>query len=410
MKPIVRDRDFALYQGDCRELVHKLPEGKVDCVVTSPPYYGLRDYGTGSWDGGSENCSHAAAKKKTRYDYNLASSKIQDGSRVGTDAQSGMWASECPDCGAVRVDKQLGLEDSPERYVGDLVGFFSDLRRAIAPHGTVWVNLGDSYKQGHLVGVPWRFAFAMVDSGWNLKRDVIWYKRDPMPESAKTRPTTTHEYLFMFTKTDNNYYDWYAVQEDAVWTDKRHGTKVEYDGKYDGDETGVRAFAQVGDKRLLRSVWDITTVSFPDAHFATFPPELPSRCIRASCPELVCTACGKPKTRIVERVPLDRNELPRSHPEWRPSRYDLGKAGSDVAPGPGQRYSQAKHIGWSDCGCGAGWRRGIVLDPFLGSGTTAITARALNRHSVGYELNEEYCDIILRRTAQLSLYNQEVAS
>jgi len=224
----------------------------------------------------------------------------------------------------------------------------------------------------------------MGRNNYRLVRDVIWYKRDPMPESVKHRPTTTHEYLFMFTLTDKHYYDWWAVREDATWTeDKRFGKgRIHYGGKYNGDETGVTSFAQVGEKRLLRSVWDITTVSYPDAHFATFPPRLPERCILAGCPPRVCNVCGEPQRRVVHDRP-DPQE-----------------------PGSGQRYNEATSTEWTDCGHGS-FRRGTVLDPFLGSGTTAFVARKLGRNSVGFELNKDYCDLIRARTAQLDLVSEQ---
>jgi len=214
----------------------------------------------------------------------------------------------------------------------------------------------------------------------------------------------------MFTVSDNHYYDWYAVREDAVWTDdKRYGKgRIHYGGKYNGTETGVKSFAQVGEKRLLRSVWDITTVSYPGAHFATFPPRLPERCITAGCPPRVCIKCGEPQRRLVEASPLDRPDLPPSHPAYRPYRYDDGKAGDTQAPGPGQRYGEARFVGWSRCSCEApSYRRGTVLDPFLGSGTTAFVARELGRNSIGFELNDEYCDLIRQRTSQLSLVSDQ---
>jgi DNA modification methylase len=225
----------------------------------------------------------------------------------------------------------------------------------------------------------------MVEDGWRLVRDVIWYKRDAVPESVKTRPTTTHEYLFMFTANKDHYYDWYAVREDSVNVELGWGKE----------------------KRLMRSVWDIPTEVYTEAHFATFPAKLPERCIIAGCPQRVCTICGEPQRRIVESKSIERMNLPRDHPQWRPRRYDDGKAGDPQSPGAGQRYSEAKHLGWTKCDCGGNFRRGTVLDPFLGSGTTALVARELNRNAIGYELNEKYCEIIRRRTSQLSLVSEQ---
>lgn len=415
IEPTVAEPSFTLYIGDNAKVLPQLAPESVDCVVTSPPYYGLRDYGTGYWVGGRADCGHESARKKTRYDYSLASSPIQDGSRTGTDAQPALFRDVCPSCGARRVDDQVGLESSPKAYVERLVGTFDLARRALAAHGTCWVVIGDSYSKGELCGVPWRFAFAMQDAGWKLVRDVIWYKRNPMPESAKTRPTTCHEYIFMFTKGGEHFYDWYAVREDAVWaSDPRAGRRHEYAGKRSSEEgvssLGQGSFVSVGEKRLLRSVWDIPTLAYPGAHFATFPRELVRRAVESGCPAKVCTDCGRPERRNVRNEPVSRDELPPDHPEYRPARYEEGKAGDTQSPGSGQRYAAATAEGWIGCGCTCQSRRhGVVLDPFLGSGTTAEVARDLGRHCVGIELNAKYCKLVTERRAQMSVYDLEVA-
>lgn len=387
MRAVIGDGGFKLAQGDARELAKKLKEDSVDCIVTSPPYYGLRDYGTAQWSGGDDQCRHDEARKKTRYDYALGTSTKQMGRGTGTDAQPAMWKSSCPTCGAVRVDTQIGQEETVEEYIATLVALFRTLKRACTDHCTVWVNIGDSYCKGQLRGVPWKFALQMQSDGWILRRDIIWSKPDPMTESIKGRPTTSHEYVFLFTQGDKHYYDWYAVREKA--------TRVP-----DG---------MVGDERLLRSVWVIPTASYSDIHFATFPPKLPRLCIQAGCARQVCTECGKPRRRIVDSTSLNRHDLPAGHPERRPARYDSGKAGDPQAPGPGQRFILASHSGWTDCGCKAPFRPGRVLDPFLGSGTTAWVARDLGLHCVGFELSDEYVGLIQQRTAQYSLLDLEVS-
>jgi hypothetical protein len=160
--------------------------------------------------------------------------------------------------------------------------------------------------------------------------------------------------------------------------------------------------------RNIRSVWEIATQPYHEAHFATFPEALAERCIKAGCPEQVCGTCGAPRTRLTSSRSLDRNELPRDHPEWRPARYDNGKAGDPQSPGPGQRFSDVTMLGWSDCGHN-NYRPGVVLDQFMGSGTVALVARNQRRRSVGIELNEEYARLCARRLQQLSLLSQEVS-
>lgn len=215
-----------IYEGDALSVLRLLPTGSVRCVVTSPPYWGLRDYG---------------------------------------------------------IEPQIGLEGSLSEFLNSLVSVFSEVRRVLTSDGTLWVNIGDGYTSGNrgyraadkknraramdvrpgtpdflkpkdLLGVPWRLAFALQDDGWYLRSDVVWDKPNAMPESVKDRPSRSHEYFFMLTKSEKYYYDWHAVREPA---------------------TG-------GGFRNRRSVWHVNTQAFTGAHFATFPPALIRPCILAS--------------------------------------------------------------------------------------------------------------------------------
>ena len=262
-----------ILQGDCRDVLATLPDGSVNCVVTSPPYFGLRDYG---------------------------------------------------------VDGQIGLEPTPEAFVAELVAVFREVRRVLRDDGTLWLNLGDSYasqpswgrdagtssldgrKQGRkggqssdraawglkpkdLVGIPWRVAFALQADGWYLRQDIIWAKPNPMPESVQDRCTKAHEYVFLLSKSPRYHYDADAIREDAV-CEKLPGrgmtdTRENY-GAGNGGNSGLAALRNrlndqgENDKtRNARSVWSIATQPFSEAHFATFPPELAERCIKAGCPE-----------------------------------------------------------------------------------------------------------------------------
>jgi DNA modification methylase len=266
--------------GDCRETLKELPEQSINTCITSPPYWGLRDYGTGG---------------------------------------------------------QLGLEDTPEDFVENLVKVFREVKRVLRDDGTVWLNLGDSYynyrpgkgqalikqtvsntnqdlpqevarrankidglKEKDLVGIPWRVAFALQADGWYLRQDIIWHKPNPMPESVQDRCTKSHEYIFLLSKNPKYYFDNEAIKEDAE-----------------------------PEKRNKRSVWTITTKPFKGAHFAVFPPDLIEPCILAGCP-----------------------------------------------------------------------KDGVVLDPFMGSGTTGMVAQQLGRKWIGCELNAEYISMQKNRTAQ----------
>jgi DNA modification methylase len=386
---VVQDRDFTLYLGDALEVLRELPAGSVDCCVTSPPYWGLRDYGTGQWDGGDFHCDHLATAR-----------------HKGRDV--------CGYCGAMRVDRQLGLEATPQEYVANMVAVFREIRRVLADHGTCWVNLGDSYagggRGGHgglenvprwgkasppqgdaeypesfrgmrakdLCGIPWRVAFALQTDGWYLRSDIIWAKPNPMPESVTDRPTKAHEYVFLLTKKARYWFDQEAVRELAEYGRRIQGAFRSGSQNGDGHRSveGSVTGSDPAAGRNVRSVWEIATQPYAEAHFATFPKELARRCILAGCPEWVCRMCGKPRERIVERTG--------------------GTTGS------GMDTYVVSTLGWSDCGH-HDYRPGIVLDPFMGSGTTALVAREQARHAIGIELNPEYARLAARRLQQLSL-------
>jgi len=253
--------------GDCREALQLLPSESVNCVVTSPPYFGLRDY---------------------------------------------------------NVDGQIGLEATPDAFVSELVSVFREVRRVLRDDGTLWLNLGDSYssqpswglKPKDLIGIPWRVAFALQADGWYLRQDIIWAKPNPMPESVTDRCTKAHEYMFLLSKSPRYYYDQEAIAEPvAPATVARLAQDVESQqgsarvpGKINGtmkakpprfggskygddlrDESRTKSGNEYtntnGGMRNARSVWNIATQPFNEAHFATFPPELAERCIKAGCPE-----------------------------------------------------------------------------------------------------------------------------
>ena len=344
-----------LYVGDALQVLRGLGAATVDCCVTSPPYWGLRDYG---------------------------------------------------------AEGQLGLEPTPDEYVDAMVAVFREVRRVLRPEGTCWLNLGDSYssnpkgpggddsstlttsgtrvqRERHLtagratgvkikdlVGIPWRVAFALQADGWYLRCDIIWAKPNPMPESVTDRPTRAHEYVFLLTRSPRYFYDAAAIAEPAEWarwgaqTVKkkmpgagswlRDKTKSELDAiarprHRKQDQLGeIRESLRGGDtasgfndrwgngdnpkERNKRSVWEIATRAYPDAHFAVFPEDLVEPCILAGCPE-----------------------------------------------------------------------GGTVIDPFMGSGTTALVARRLGRRSIGIELNPEYAKLAAKRLSQLSLLAEEIA-
>ena len=405
--------------GDCRERMAEMPAGSVRCCVTSPPYWGLRDYGTARWVGGDPGCDH----RQGRPGAGRADGIVDDRAQRNRDGVGSM-GGDCRRCGAQRIDSQLGLERTPDEYVAGMVEVFRAVRRVLADDGTLWLNLGDSYAtapgrvvgggppspssslrgNGHigggpklhqrrthgeralerkgldsdtqscsdlsadrdsgalatrsgvarlvlkpkdLVGIPWRVAFALQADGWWLRSDIIWHKPNPMPESVTDRPTSAHEHVFLFSKSERYHYDADAIREDRTGDEDANGFRA---GSYTGgkiDNGAVGKRTAVGNKRVrglpprhaqyetsdqsglddvprgakrnARNVWTIATRPFPEAHFATFPPELAERCILAGCP-----------------------------------------------------------IG------------GTVLDPFGGAGTTGLAADRLGRSAILIEINSKY--------------------
>jgi DNA modification methylase len=391
-----------IINADVMEGLRQLPDESVHCVVTSPPYWGLRDYG---------------------------------------------------------VEGQIGLEGTPDLFVARIVEVFREVRRVLRGNGICWVNLGDSYagswgaqsranpgaqgastlqggsmlsasqilahpketqtgslkntpglKAKDLVGIPWRVALALQSDGWWLRQDIIWHKPNPMPESIQDRCTKAHEYIFLLTKSERYYYD-----ADAVRTPFSGETKTQsFDtmnykarDRYkapDGWDTGKGghgtihrkgrekgALAPVDyvppDGANRRSVWTIATEAYPDAHFATFPPELPELCIKAGTSQKgCCSACGAPWGREVERTAMviDRSE--------RTQKGRSRSSGTMVEP------PTSKTLGWKPtCACDAAVVPCTVLDPFGGAGTTGLVADRLQRNAILIELNPEYAAMAEKR-------------
>jgi DNA modification methylase len=340
--------------GDCRDILPTLADASVQCVVTSPPYFGLRDYGTGTWEGGADVCDHKQDRRNERSFY----PRNACASWTSRDV-SGSYRDTCGKCGAQRVDRQIGLEPTPSGFVATLVAVFREVRRVLRDDGTVWMNLGDSYAHGSswrdgsvfrngrndgrksyekdkprgrdevvstlgnglkpkdLLMMPARVALALQADGWWLRSDIIWAKPNPMPESCRDRPTSAHEHVFLLTKRPRYYYDADAVREEhqdinvvnGVYTNPKaihrdpdnvptnQGWTTNGKG---GFATRHREYNAAG--RNLRNVWTLATEAFSAAHFATFPTALAERCIRAGTSERgACSACGAPWIRRASR-------------------------------------------------------------------------------------------------------------
>ena len=372
-----------ILQGDCIESLKKLKDESVNTCITSPPYWGLRDYN------GEE--------------------------------------------------KQLGLEDTPEEFVDNLVKVFKEVKRVLRDDGTVWLNLGDTYsshkdckstpqslakgmqsevahviekgksvsrntkklkaaglKNKDLIGIPWRVALALQQDGWYLRQDIIWHKPNPMPESVKDRCTKAHEYIFLLSKQAKYYFDNEAIKEDAVRAGKIPKGK-KYSSELADDKIGGKHTREtlnekpVAPKRNKRSVWTVTTKPFKGAHFATFPIDLIEPCVLAGCPEKICVDCGKPYKRVMQKPKqLEVNRNKRSGTDDRKVGGVLDKYNRENPPIDLGVQKQ--------CDCETNeTKAGTVLDPFAGSGTTGIVAANHARNSVLLELNEEYIKIAKKR-------------
>jgi len=290
-----------LVQGDARHL--PLRDASVQCVVTSPPYFGLRDYGTASWDGGDPACDHDQRRREKDTESKSATS-------AGQTRDSVAGNTHCRKCGARRIDRQIGLEETPDAYVTTLVNVFREVRRVLRDDGTLWLNLGDSYngvgrgekanrlqvaarvatqrtvhglKPKDLIGIPWRVAFALQADGWWLRQDIIWHKPNPMPESVEDRCTKAHEYLFLLTKSARYLWDAEAMQEPATGMEcgNTQPTKAARTGEAKHRTTGNLHKILPSETRNRRSVWTINTMPFAGAHFATMPEALVEPCILA---------------------------------------------------------------------------------------------------------------------------------
>jgi DNA modification methylase len=409
MEP-VRIGDATLYTGDVLAVLAELPDESVHCVVTSPPYWGLRDYGSPG---------------------------------------------------------QLGIEKTPEEYIARMVEVFREVRRVLRKDGTAWVNMGDSYisnpgdrakvggfqgratkeriaaesstsmnrhgcglKPKDLCMMPARLALALQADGWYLRSDIIWSKPNPMPESVTDRPTKAHEYIFLLAKSAHYFYDAEAIREEGgSWSKMPYGWdtgegahgSIHRNGREKGRKSGNkerrpgedtipgashvgRGFPWEGSTRNRRTVWTSATEAFPGSHFATFPRKLVQPCILAGCPEHVCPKCGAPWVREKEPTPEYAEMLKKTGESWY-QRKDDPFAGTGKKAGEKFRGINAEYLITGEhptCTCGLPAIGGTILDPFGGSGTTAEVALEYGRRAILIELKPEYVDLQRRRLAPVA--------
>jgi DNA modification methylase len=429
--------------GDARAVLAGLPAESVHCAITSPPYFGLRNYSTEpvEW-GGSPGCEHVWSdklgerKSQAQQDNGPgggvwnAVSRGQDSSANRTAFVSSMGTT-CSLCGCWRGE--LGAEPTPELYVAHLVEVFAAVRRVLRQDGTLWVVIGDSFAanrsyqvadskwkdvgnslsmrvpsglQGkELIGIPWLFAFAMRRNGWLIRQELIWSKSSCMPESVTDRCTRAHETVFMFVRQGRYFYDGEAIKEQAQsdLMDGRRGDGAGYSFK----ETVPVTHMGVGTNgRNKRSVWTVNPEPLAEPHYAAYPSKLVDPMVRAGTSERgVCAACLAPWRRVVE--------YDRGGPSTKAEREAAGELrttfyapNSDTPTGrtPGSDTRglpsvNVKTLDWlPTCTCNADDPRpATVLDPFAGAGTTGLAAQRLSRDAILIELNPQYCEIIEKR-------------
>lgn len=320
--------------GDVRDRLKELPDASINCVITSPPYFAMRDYGH---------------------------------------------------------DDQLGAEATVEAWAADIAAVCDELWRVLRPDGALWLNLGDGYarhpkegarKKSLLLG-PQRVALRLTRSGWLLRNVVVWSKKNPMPSSVTDRLTNTHEFVYFFTKQPHYYFDLDAIREvtRSAAPATARTPRASYPPREAVPSLGSGQAPRVDLNRGLANMkavgrdshplgknpgdaWSVSTAAYRGAHFATFPTELVRRPLLSTCPQAVCTACGEPWQRASQLV-----------------------NGRTLATGPLRRA----------CRCHADWRSGVVLDPFMGSGTVAVAAEEHGRDWIGIELNAEYAALAEER-------------
>lgn len=419
--------NVTLITGDSTEVLHGLPDESVHACVCSPPYFGLRDYGTARWIGGDPACNHLRESSKVSRRSTLRlDGREHKGPYAGEKATipGYPYTDVCGLCGATRVDRQIGVERSPESYIENVVSVFSEVRRVLRSDGTCWVVVGDSWnnfrsqmgpgqavhgrsrlhgkpsptsrgrgcgplKEKDIIGIPWMLAFALRESGWYLRQVIVYAKGSCMPESVRDRCTQSHEYILFLSKSTHYYFDDFAIAEESTQPTRTRR-----------DVVGVESTGS--STRRPRSVWHINPEPLRQAHFAAFPTRLSSRAIQASTSEHgVCSQCGAPWRRVIEKRAPDEAHMLACGADSNlayngTSQKDYGTARAQDASATKARILAGMRakvtVGWiPSCECkNSSVIPATVLDCFSGAGTTMLSASRLGRDSIGIDLNPDF--------------------
>lgn len=439
--------------GDALDELKNIPDETIDCCITSPPYFGLRNYGTEKWEGGDIKCDHLIPATKPRIERpNPSNCGIGKGGNTWKEQElsSRIYKDICKKCGAKRIDQQVGLEKTPEEYINKLVEVFREVRRVLKEQGTLWIVIGDSYngsgkagnnpeyqkrhtefgkpskeqsrfgipsnvkslKPKDLIGIPWMIALALRSDGWYLRSISPWVKRNCLPESVSDRPATSVEYILLLTKDKKYYFDMQAIKIRAKTFDNsirdRDNTKLNNTPnrtKMGGLKENNYTERNFRNSDLFFQSWQglwieddvmafiINLKGFNGAHFAVMPEKLVEPCILSCTSERgICPDCGKPWIRktnseIIEKKNPEKG-IRQQHKDT------LGQEGLR----DGYERKKIETIGWKPtCTCGKEPIKAIVLDPFMGAGTTGLVAKQLGRRFVGIELNPDYIKIANKR-------------
>lgn len=437
-----------VYLGHCLKVLRSWPDNFVDCVVTSPPYWGLRSYNTKPqiWDA-DPACKHrwGTTIKHPKFDKRTREEKIKNGANVGnnlsTEKHSPMDSGRfCKKCTAWKGE--LGLEPDFRAYIRHLIQIFTEVYRVLKPTGTCFVNMGDSYvasggnydgdgstgttttmhykagnkrmpdtgrvartkiaksaglKPKSLMNIPYRFAIAMTDEvGFIQRNELIWWKRDAQPSSATDRWTVDFEPIFFFTKTGKYYFE----QQLELAESKPGKRKTNVDtSAHNVSVPYARAGNPYGSKRNARTVLDISTEKTDLEHYASYPTRLVELPITAGCPYSICDECGKAKYLVYPKITHSESGSGKSgNPILGKTQIDNSqiRENNDIRLGPVTDYgTPTEHV----CECKRGFVPGIVLDPFAGTGTTQVVAVRLGRWFLGIELQEDYHKDLTERLA-----------